>query len=1040
VYVNTALHDDGMPPSFRRTGRVVMSTHSTPPDAIPETLPCRTGGTDGSPNGAEVERTRFREILERMPDHVVLFDRDERVLYVNPALAMDLGIPAETLVGRAPAELGFATPEFEPFRREYHRVLETGEPIAGERTAVTPAGRRVYSYTMTPLSGPGGDVASVMLTSRDVTPLVEAQTALAESEAKYRNLVELAPDAILIHQDGSIVFANQTAAAMLGVASPDDLVGRHPLEIVHPGMRERVEENIVMDLLGEGSPVTTLELLRRDGTTVAAEGRGAMIHFGGRPAVQVVFRDVTERERAGRALQESEGRLRDVLEISLDAVYRRDLGKDRYDYLSPVIKEITGYSAGEFASLGIDEVMAMIHPEDRSRVVASIEDGAAAGKGAVEYRIRHRNGSYRWASDYFVVQHDETGAPVLRGGVLRDVTEQKRAEEALRESEERLRLAKTCAGIGTWEWHLPEPGPNGPREYVRLNDPEQGEVRVDDWQGTVHPDDLERVEAERDAALARREQFDVEFRYEPEPGKTGWMRVLGGGVFDGAGRLARVLGVNMDITAQKQVAEALKESEARYRRFIDDDITGQFTSAPDGRLLDCNPAFAEIFGFASVEEARSSTTLEMYVAPGERDLLLDRLRRERRLENEQRFRHRRDGTRIHVVENLIGDFDDAGELVRIRGYIRDDTQRYQAEAALREREQTLQGIFRAAPVGIGMVSNRVITQVNDQLCRMTGYAPCDLIGQDARLLYQSDEAYERAGREKYAQIMAEGTGAVETQWRTRDGAIRDILLSSSPVDLARPREDVVFNALDITRLRESERSLERYMDELARSNEELQRFAYVASHDLQEPLRSIISFTQLLERRYRGRLDADADDYIAFIVEGGMRMQQLIEDLLQLSRVETKAKPLVPTEAGEVVNDVLRSLETPIREAGATVEVGEMPTVMADAAQLSQVFANLVSNAIKYRRPDVPTGVRITAEREEHFWRFAVADNGIGIEEEYFDRIFVIFQRLHTRDEYSGTGIGLAVVRKIVERHGGRIWVESAPGEGSTFYFTLPAA
>ena len=169
-------------------------------------------------------------------------------------------------------------------------------------------------------------------------------------------------------------------------------------------------------------------------------------------------------------------------------------------------------------------------------------------------------------------------------------------------------------------------------------------------------------------------------------------------------------------------------------------------------------------------------------------------------------------------------------------------------------------------------------------------------------------------------------------------------------------------------------------------------------------------------------------------------MQRLIEDLLQLSRVETKARPLAPTDAGEVVADALRLMETSIREVGATVTVGPLPTVMADAAQLSQVLTNLVGNALKYRRPDVPPEVGISAERAGRFWRFAVADNGIGIEAEYFDRIFVIFQRLHTRDEYEGTGIGLAVVRKIVERHGGRIQVESTPGEGSTFFFTLPAA
>ncbi len=227
---------------------------------------------------------------------------------------------------------------------------------------------------------------------------------------------------------------------------------------------------------------------------------------------------------------------------------------------------------------------------------------------------------------------------------------------------------------------------------------------------------------------------------------------------------------------------------------------------------------------------------------------------------------------------------------------------------------------------------------------------------------------------------------------------------------------------------------------LRRSNEELQRFAYMASHDLQEPLRSLVSFSQLLERRYRGRLDSDADEYIAFIVEGGNRMQRLIEDLLRVSRVETTAKPLEPTNSTAVVADVERAMETSLREAGATLEAGDLPMVRADAAQLEQVFMNLIGNAIKYRHPDRPPAIRIAARRVGPMVQFAVQDNGIGIEPEYHDLIFEMFRRLHTHDEYEGTGIGLAVVLKIVERLGGKVWVESTPGEGSTFIFTLPAA
>ena len=246
---------------------------------------------------------------------------------------------------------------------------------------------------------------------------------------------------------------------------------------------------------------------------------------------------------------------------------------------------------------------------------------------------------------------------------------------------------------------------------------------------------------------------------------------------------------------------------------------------------------------------------------------------------------------------------------------------------------------------------------------------------------------------------------------------------------------------DITRHREAEAARQEYAERLRASNEELQRFAYVASHDLQEPLRSIVSFAQLLDRRYRGRLDREADEFLGFIVEGGNRMQALIRDLLQVSRVETEAKPLEPTDAAGVVAGVLHLLEVPIREAGGAVQVDSLPWVLADAAQLEQVFTNLIGNAMKYRRPGMPPRVRISARQAgPSWWEFAVADNGIGIEAEYFDRIFEMFRRLHTQDEYDGTGIGLAIVKRIVERHGGRIRVESTPGEGSTFFFTLPSA
>jgi light-regulated signal transduction histidine kinase (bacteriophytochrome) len=241
---------------------------------------------------------------------------------------------------------------------------------------------------------------------------------------------------------------------------------------------------------------------------------------------------------------------------------------------------------------------------------------------------------------------------------------------------------------------------------------------------------------------------------------------------------------------------------------------------------------------------------------------------------------------------------------------------------------------------------------------------------------------------------------------------------------------IVGVSVDITERKRAE-------EELQRSNAELQQFAYVASHDLQEPLRMVSSYTQLLAECYQGQLDAQADKFIAFATEGATRMQQLLEDLLDYSRVSRRPQPFEPINCTTILKDVLTDLAVTMQESSAVVTADSLPTVLGDRTQLRQLLQNLISNAIKFRREEPPL-VHIRAEPQEDFWLFTVRDNGIGIDPQFAERIFVLFQRLHSRQEYPGTGIGLAICKKIVERHAGRIWVESHLGEGSTFYFTLP--
>lgn len=333
---------------------------------------------------------------------------------------------------------------------------------------------------------------------------------------------------------------------------------------------------------------------------------------------------------------------------------------------------------------------------------------------------------------------------------------------------------------------------------------------------------------------------------------------------------------------------------------------------------------------------------------------------------------------------------------------------------------------------IGLDLEGRVTSWNHGAERLFGYSAAEAVGVPFNFLSPPERLHEsddELGKIKQGQRVE----PFETRRRCKDGREVDVSIALSVVlDAAGRIVGASKIARDITVAKQRD-------TELRRSNAELEQFAYVASHDLQEPLRMVANYTELLAERYRGKLDEKADKYITYASDGAHRMQRLVNDLLAFSRVGSEGRPLARVDARAVFERVRRTLQVRIEEAAATVKVGELPWVMADETQLGQLFQNLVSNALKFRR-DVPPVVEVSATRDGARWVFRIADNGIGFEMKFAERIFQMFQRLNERDRYVGNGIGLAIAKRVVERHGGTIWVESTVGAGTTFFFTLPAA
>ena len=641
--------------------------------------------------------------------------------------------------------------------------------------------------------------------------------------------------------------------------------------------------------------------------------------------------------------------------------------------------------------------------------------------------------------------------------------------------------------MGVWEWNIPRQLVmwSPAVEHIHGIPPGSFAGTVEAQRNDMHPDDRERVTSLIERALAERCDYRAEYRIIRPDGEVRWLEAHGRLVLDEGGAPSRLIGVCRDVTEQKEIAEtrarmlsaeaaSVEMARARQRLSqIVESISEPFSVLDQGlAIVFVNEAAAKLGGFlrndvlgkdgALLFPASSAATFRQACAK-----VLQ--------ENTPVVSEEYDSVMDRWWESSVFPLEHG-----VSVYMRDITQRKKAEE-LRARLASY-SLLRA-DVSAALAAEQELRAMLARCCE----AMVRVLGAAFARVWTADDASENlllqasagmythidgphavvpVGKFKIGLIAEERsphlTNDVDNDprvgdhaWATReqmvsfagypllvDGALVGVMAMFArralPDDALAALAGVADTIAQGIMRRRAEESLEAKIRDLARSNAELEQFAYVASHDLQEPLRMVASYNQLIARRYKGKLDADADDFIGFTVEGVTRMQRLINDLLAYSRVGSQKRKLSDVDTALVLKHTLTSLERAIDDEKAVVTFDPLPHVTGDEVQLGQLFQNLVGNAIKFHA-EAPPHVHISSREEGAFHLFRVVDDGIGIEEQYFDRIFVIFQRLHAREDYPGTGIGLSVCKKIVEKHGGKIWVESTPGKGTTVSFTLPS-
>jgi PAS domain S-box-containing protein len=870
----------------------------------------------------------------------------------------------------------------------------------------------------------------------DITERKLASEEILKSAERYRMLFEYAPDGIVI-ADSKFYYTdvNANICRMLGYTR-DELIGLHASNIVVPVEKPRINDTLYNEVNTRPDYKDEWMFKRKDGSTFIAEVISATMPDGNPLGV---IRDITERRRAEEALHQRTEELEQLLDILPEAIWIANDPECKVIRGNRFANELLGVSEQENISQSAEAPAVVLRQFSQGRELSPdelpMQLAARTGQPQVDFELRIER-------PYAVTRTLLGGAVPLfdslgrtRGVVagFQDITERKQAEEELRESEASLKQSQAIAHVGHWSWDTQSNQVKWSDEMHRIFgiDPQtfSGDLNAIIARA-IHPDDREKVTLANEAVVSEQTPATLEYRVIwPDDSIHVVSAIPGERITDENGNIVRLTGIVQDITERKQAEAALRESEKLFSTaFHSSPIAITITNQRNGKYIEVNNAWCSIYGFTA-KEAIGHTPMELSTIDNEtRQRLIDELQTKGKLANVELSLKDKAGN-YHTILFSSENIELAGEPCVLSTGI-EITERKRAEEELHASKKLLQDVVdnTAALVYILDLEGRFLL-VNHRLETLFGLPNAQIVDQTRNAFMPAE--FAALHRRNDLEIIQTGQGKLFEEENLEPDGRHIYLTNKFPLfDTHNQVYAVCGISTDMTERKQME-------EELHRSNTELEQFAYIASHDLQEPLRAVAGMVQLLGQRYKGKLDERADEYIGHAVEASQRMQKLITDLLDYSRVNRFGKPLEPTRLENSLNNALNNLQISIQESGASITHDALPTVMADPVQITQVLQNLIANAIKFHGEKAPQ-IHIGAQKINNEWQFEIRDNGIGIESQYFERIFLIFQRLHTRSEYPGTGIGLSLCKKIIERHGGRIWVTSQPGQGSTFLFTLP--